>query len=323
MRKITALMCVLALSIAQQVSARPHSAAVSDSTDNCYDSTDSTQIRLWNGDAPGAIGTDVCQDVPYLQVFPAANGDPSAPAMLVIPGGGYDNLTNTKEQTPVGNYFSQKLNITTFVLYYRLVQTDGSGSYRYPVPMWDGQRAIKLLRSRARDLHIDPNRIGVFGFSAGGHLASTLALHPDFNFGLPASDSIDVSSAKVNTLGLGYPVISMDTSQSFGVTNSGKNLLTGYTGAELNNLQHFLSGQYNVGQNTPPVFLFVSMDDQRIDPQNSVVFRDALNAAAVSNDTHLFAHGAHGVGLATNQPEEKVWPEQFHQWLVRQHFLNK
>lgn len=321
MRKITALMCVLALSIAQQVSARPHSAAASDSDGNCYDSTDTTQIRLWNGDAPGAIGTDVCQDVPYLKVFPAANGDPSAPAMLVLPGGGYDNLTNKKEQTPVGNYFSQNLNITTFVLYYRLVQSDGT--YRYPVPMWDGQRAIKLLRSRARDLHIDPNRIGVFGFSAGGHLASTLALHPDFDFGLPTRDSIDVSSAKVNTLGLGYPVISLDPSQDFGQTNSGDHLLTNYTGTELSNLQQFLSGQYHVDQNTPPVFLFVSMDDGRIDPQNSVVFRDALNAAAVSNDTHLFAHGAHGVGLATTQPEEKVWPEQFHQWLVRQHFLNK
>lgn len=319
MRKMTVLLSLLALTIGQQAIARPHHSAASTAAENCYDSADAGEIRLWDGPAPGAAGDDACQDIPYLRVFPAANGDPAAPAMLLLAGGGYDHLTNKKEQTPVAEYFSRRLNITTFVLYYRLVRPDGT--YRYPVPMWDGQRALKLIRHRARELHIDPKRIGVFGFSAGGHLATTLALHPDDDFGLPVHDAVDGSSGKVDTLGLGYPVISMDPAV-YGTSNTRKNLLKDYRGAQLHQLEQRLSGQDNVSPHTPPVFLFVSMDDQRIDPQNSVIFGDALKAAGIRADIHLFPHGAHGVGLATDMPEEQAWPELFRLWLTRQHFIN-
>jgi acetyl esterase/lipase len=310
---------LLTLAIGHQAIAAPRHHAAGAQVENCYDASDRNQIRLWDGPAPGAVGDDPCEDIPYLRVFPARDGRRAGPAMLLLAGGGYDHLSNEKEQAPVAAYFSGELNITTFVLYYRLVRADGT--YRYPVPMWDGQRALKLMRYRARELHIDPKRIGVFGFSAGGHLAATLALHADDDFGLPTRDAVDETSGKVDTLGLGYPVISMDPA-AHGTSNTRAHLLDGFHGQQLRELETRLSAQNGVGPRTPPVFLFVSMDDQRIDPQNSVMFGDALKAAGIPADVHLFAHGAHGVGLATDMPEEHVWPEQFRQWLVRQHFID-
>lgn len=300
------------------LAASPHH-RTGDKAENCYAPADASEIRLWHGAAPGAIGDDPCQDIPYMRVYPASDGHRAGPAMLLLAGGGYDHLSNEKEQAPVAEYFSKTLHVTTFVLYYRLVRPDGT--YRYPIPMWDGQRALKLIRARAGDLHIDPQRIGVFGFSAGGHLAATLALHPRDDFGLPQRDAIDAADGRVDLLGLGYPVISMDP-DAYGSSNTRTHLLMGYRGKALRELEQSLSGQDNVGSQAPPVFLFVSMDDQRIDPQNSVIFKDALQAAGVPSDIHLFAHGAHGVGLATDMPEEHVWPEMFRQWLMRQHFID-
>jgi len=204
------------------------------------------------------------------------------------------------------------------VLYYRLVQKDGT--YRYPVPMWDGQRALKLIRSRAQEFGVDPNRVGVFGFSAGGHLTSTLALHSATDFDLPTHDAIDAMNGRPTLLGLGYPVISMDPAQ-FGAPSSLSHLLYGYSGRELDHLQHYLSGQDNVTLHTPPVFLFESMDDARISAQNSVLFAQALHAANIPAEVHLFAHGVHGAGLAVGILEEEAWPELFHQWLIHQRFL--
>ncbi|WP_371417207.1 alpha/beta hydrolase [Granulicella sp. L60] len=288
---------------------------------NCYDPGDPTEVRLWEGDAPGATGNDPCRDIPYMRVFrPAAGaGSPSA-AILIIPGGGYDRLTDTKEQEPVAEYFSRTLHVTAFVLYYRLVQRDGT--YRYPVPMWDGQRALKLIRSKTTRYGIDPERLALFGFSAGGHLASTLTLHSATEFGLPTHDAVDNENGRPNLLGLGYPVISMDPAD---VPPSGsyRNLLRGFTGPELAKLQVYLSGEKNVTPRTPPVFLFESMDDAVISPENSVLFVQALKERGISVDAHLFAHGKHGAGLATDVPEESAWPGMFEHWLAQQHFISK
>jgi len=291
----------------------------SETTANCYNPSDPNEIRLWKGRAPGSSGDDPCRDIPFLHIYRAPDASQALrPAVLLIPGGGYDRLTDGKEQAPVAGYFSQKLGLTTFVLYYRLVQTDGT--YRYPVPMWDGQRALKLIRYRAKDYGIDSNRVGVFGFSAGGHLASTLALHSATDFNLPVHDAVDSMNGRPDFLGLGYPVISMIPTQ-FASPSSLSHLLFGYRGDGLDGLENYLSGQDNITRNTPPVFLFESMDDQRISPQNSVIFAQALQAAHIPADVHLFAHGVHGAGLATNIPEEQTWPDLFHQWLERQGFL--
>jgi acetyl esterase/lipase len=146
--------------------------------------------------------------------------------------------------------------------------------------MWDGQRAVRYVRYNAARFNINPNRVGIFGFSAGGHLASTIALHPDYNFGLLNQDNLDTTNARPNFLGLGYPVISMDP-QQYASHASWKHLLYGYTGDELISLENFLSGQKQVNSNTPPTFLFESVDDQRISSQNSLLFVKALQDAGV------------------------------------------
>jgi acetyl esterase/lipase len=286
---------------------------------NCYLSSDPRDIRLWEGDAPGASSKNPCRDIPFLRFYPTANQSGTVgPAVLIIPGGGYDRLSDTKEQAPVADYFSHQLGLVTFILYYRLVQPDGT--YRYPVPMWDGQRALKLIRYHAPEYGIDPNRIGVFGFSAGGHLAAMLALHFASDFNLGPHDAVDTMNGRPDFLGLGYPVISMDPAE-FAAPSSRSHLLYGYHDQELDHLQNYLSGQKSIPRAMPPVFLFESMDDRRISPQNSVIFVRALQSANIPVEAHLFNHGIHGAGLAIDIPEEETWPLLFRQWLAKQGFL--
>jgi len=287
---------------------------------NCYDPSDPNEIRLWNGAAPGAMGNDPCRDIPYLRVYapPTKEGASRRTAILIVPGGGYDRLSDRKEQAPVAEYFSQKLGVTAFILFYRLVQVDGT--YRYPVPIWDGQRALKLVRSRAAQFGVSPDRIGLFGFSAGGHLAATVTLHSASDFDLPQRDAIDATKGRPDFLGLGYPVISMLPDQDASM-NSLRHLLYGYAGRDLDHLEHYLSGQEHITPRTPPVFLFESLDDERISSQNSVLFAQALQTAHISAEVHLFKHGVHGAGLAEGIPEEQNWPEMFHSWLERQGYM--
>lgn len=281
----------------------------------CYDPGDPNDILLWRMGAPGAMGSDPCRDVPYLQVFRSAEASHEPrPAVLIIPGGGYDRLTDAREQVPVAEYFVSQLHVTAFILRYRLVQ--GDGTYRYPIPFWDGQRALRLLRAQSAALGINPNHVAVFGFSAGGHLASTLALHPSETFGAVLTDAIDRSSARVDLLGLGYPVISMNPA-AVPPSGSYRNLLGGLDGRQLRFLQHFLSGEENVTPKAPPTFLFESLDDRKISPLNSQLFAEALQRAGVPNEVHIFRHGEHGAGLAEGVPEEDAWPSMFQTWIAR------
>jgi acetyl esterase/lipase len=252
---VGAFLFFTALRLSAQPNRRAHPADPSSHVEstNCFDFSDPRDIRLWEGSAPGAIGDDPCKDIPYLRVFVApSNASVAEPAILIIPGGRYDSLSDTKEQTSVAEYFSQTLSATSFVLYYRLVQKDGT--YRYPVPMWDGQRAIKLIRSRAVQLGVDPRRVAMFGFSAGGHLASTLTLHSATDFGLPVHDAVDAELGRPELLGLGYPVISMDPAD---VPPSGsyRNLLRGFEGSELQHLQSYLWGEERDGAHASGISL--------------------------------------------------------------------
>ncbi|WP_458072102.1 alpha/beta hydrolase [Rhodanobacter sp. BL-MT-08] len=292
-----------------------------DHSGNCFDTLDASEIRLWPGAAPGAMGNDACRDIPYLKRYaPASAKAARLPAILIIPGGGYDRLSDAKEQAPVAEYFASHLRVVAFVLYYRLVQRDGT--YRYPVPMWDGRRALNFIRHNALALGVDPGRIGVFGFSAGGHLASTLALHPDSDFDLPAHDAVDAAHAAPAFLGLGYPVISMLPSQ-YASPSSLKHLLYGYDGRLLQQLEFGLSGQHHVARGMAPVFLFDSEDDQRVSAQNSIAFADALSAHRVPAEVHLFKQGVHGSGLSEGIAGEDQWPRLFQSWLQRIGFLER
>lgn len=288
-------------------------------TDLCYDASDPKDIPLWPNGAPGAIGSNPCTDVPFLRWFPPDGTSPATnTAIIVMPGGGYTELIDKEEQAPVAEHFANKLGITTFVLYYRLVQANGT--YRYPVPMWDGQRAVRLVRANAALYGIDPTKVGVFGFSAGGHLASTIAIHSDTSFSAPTEDSIDSTNPRPDFVGLGYPVISMDPAQ-YASPNSLAHLLTRYAGTELTQLETYLSGQEQVNSTTPPTFLFESWDDMQISSQNSSLFYEALNTAKIPSEGHMFQKGLHGDGLATGQPEEYIWPVLFRNWLMVQSLL--
>ena len=313
------LMCASMGTAAARQGRRAEGSEKANASANCFDPSDPTEIRLWPGTAPGAAGNDPCRDIPYLKMYsPDDAHDTHRAAILIIPGGGYDRLSDAKEQAPVGEYFANTLRVKAFVLYYRLVQKDGT--YRYPVPMWDGKRALNIIHHDARELGVDPSRVGVFGFSAGGHLASTLALHPDSDFELPQRDAIDADNTTPAFLGLGYPVISMLPSE-YASPNSLKHLLYGYDGQALDQLEHRLSGQENVKRDMPPVFLFESLDDQRISPENSVQFAAALSANHVPADVHLFKHGEHGSGLSEGIPEEQAWPGMFQSWLNQLGFI--
>jgi acetyl esterase/lipase len=188
--------------------------------------------------------------------------------------------------------------------------------------MWDAQRAVRWVRFNAKRYSINPNAIGVFGFSAGGHLASTVAIHFDTSFGLPPGDPIDSVDARVDFLGLGYPVISMDP-REFASVNSLHHLLSGYTGPELTQLEQYLSGQKQVNKATPPTFLFESWDDKQISSQNSTMFCESLNTAGVPFECHIFQKGLHGDGLARGQAAEGEWPRLFREWLQERDLLPK
>ncbi|MDE1156633.1 MAG: alpha/beta hydrolase [Acidobacteriaceae bacterium] len=314
---LTALLCAAQPQLWAQRHHHEHEQPQRSKASPCFDPSDPSEIPLWGGvQPPGAIGEDPCRDIPYLQAFtPETPSREPRPTILIIPGGGYNNLTNEKEQAPVAEYFASTLHITTFVLHYRLVQDDGT--YRYPIPMLDGQRAIRLLRARARELQIDPHSIALFGFSAGGHLASTLALHPHQSFGKIPNDLIDSQSAEVNLLGLGYPVISMNPS-AVPPSGSYRHLLFGFEGHELNTLEHQLSGEMNINAELPPVFLFESTDDKRISPQNAILFANALQQAHLPVEFHLFPHGEHGSGLSEGIAGEDQWPSMFTAWILQQ-----
>lgn len=276
-------------------------------TGQCFGPDD---VRLWQGAAPGALGADPCRDVPFVRVVPAAPGRNRGTAIVLMPGGGYDRLSDEAEQAPVAAHFAS-LGITTFILHYRLA----AAGYAYPIPFWDGRRALALVRGEAARWGVDPARIGVFGFSAGGHLAAVLSLRPLTDFLPPVPDALDGAAAPPAFLGLGYPVVSMQPSQAAS-RPSHDHLLAGYGGPELHRLEQGLSVQYLPHPGGPPVFLFDSLDDRRVDPRNSLMLVAALQAAGEPVESLIVPQGRHGAGLATDQPEERDWPRRFEAWLA-------
>jgi len=235
---------------------------------------------------------------------PATESGANGTAVVVLPGGGYGGLAMDHE----GKQNAQWLNgqgITAFILKYRM---HGTG-HMHPVPMMDGQRAVRLVRSRAKEWKIDPSRIGVMGFSAGGHLASTLATHFD-NGKSDSEDSIERTSSRPAFLILCYPVISItaDYSHKGSVAN-----LLGKTPDP--KLLHDLSNETQVTAETPPTFIFQTSEDKGVPAENCVSFYLALHKAGVPAEMHIFQSGKHGLGLAKDIPGTNKWPELCHEWL--------
>ncbi len=257
---------------------------------------------LWPVGAPGAIGNEDA-DKPSLTIFLPPGGRSSGVGVVVCPGGGYGFLAMDYEGTHIAQWLNS-MGIAGFVLKYRVAPR-----YHHPAPMLDAQRAIRLIRSRADQFHVSPNDIGIWGFSAGGHLASTVATH--FDPGDPAgSDPIDRASCRPDFAVLAYPVISFTTEYTH--RGSRDNLLGKNPDPKL---IESLSTEKQVTSNTPPTFLFHTDEDQAVPPENSVLFYLALRKAAVPAELHIFQRGPHGVGLAPTDQVLSEWTDCLANWL--------
>lgn len=263
---------------------------------------------LWPEGAPGKVG-DEAADKPGLWIYPAAKDHNSGTAVVVCPGGGYGVHAVDHEGTQVARWLNS-IGVNAYVLKYRLAPR-----YRHPAPMQDVQRAIQYVRANAEKNGVSPKRIGIMGFSAGGHLASTCATHfldakPD------AADPIEKVSSRPDFAVLCYPVITM--TESFGHGGSRKNLLGENPDAEL---AKFVSSELQVTPQTPPTFLFHTGEDTGVPVENSLAFYAACRKHKVPAELHVYQFGPHGVGLAPADPALSTWKDRLHDWLRGSGFL--
>lgn len=264
-------------------------------------------VRLWEGSAPGAQGTEPA-DIPTLTIYNPPADKANGAAFVVCPGGGYGGLAD-HEGRPIAEWLNT-LGVTGYVLKYRL-----GPKYHHPVEMGDVARAIRMVRANAKAWGIDPHRIGVIGFSAGGHLASTTATHFD-DGNAAASDPIDRVSSRPDLAVLAYAVITM--TDPFTHSGSRHNLLGDSPPQSLIDL---LSNEKQVTPHTPPCFLFQTADDPVVPCENSLMFAMACHKAGVPVELHMFEHGAHGVGLATNDPILSTWTTLCAHWMEKHNFF--
>jgi acetyl esterase/lipase len=263
---------------------------------------DGQVIPLWSGPAPGAQGA-ADADVPTVTVYLPAWIPPKMSAVIVCPGGSYRNLAMNHEGRQVANYLNS-LGVMAVVLTYRLGPT-----YHHPVELGDAQRAIRLLRSHAAEWHIAADRIGIMGFSAGGHLAMTASTHFDAG-AAGASDAVDRVSSRPDYSILGYPVISLV--EPWTHQGSKDNLLGANPDPEL---ARQLSGEQALTKDTPPTFIFQTNADVTVPAENATYYFLALRKAGVPVELHVFETGPHGVGLAMDDPALGEWSRLLTNWL--------
>lgn len=261
-------------------------------------------IRLWPGEAPQAKGT-TCDDIPTLTILSPRMGAANGSAVIVLPGGAYRGLAADLEGREVADWFTAR-GFRAFILSYRLT----SHGYVLPVPLLDARRAVQLVRARARDYQIDPNRIVMIGFSAGGHLAALAGTQP-----VPgdseAEDPIERVSSRPDYMVLGYAwlgAISSDTShlsycKIFNLMDQCEKLKAAYT------------PELYVTKDTPPTFIYHTYTDQTVPIQQALGFFDALVKNGVPAEMHVFANGSHGTGLGKGDQALDQWPGLLEIWL--------
>jgi len=247
---------------------------------------------LWPNGAPGAVGEEDA-DKPALTPWLVKNG--SGLTVIVCPGGGYGGLAMDHEGRQIAAWLNSQ-GIAAFVLKYRL-----GPRYRHPAPLQDLQQAIRTVRRRAKEWNVDPARLGVWGFSAGGHLASTAATH------------FEAPGTRPDFAILAYPVITF-TNEEFVHKGSRKNLLGDSPGSDL---KEDLSTELRVTRETPPTFLFHTSEDKGVPPENSILFYMACRKAGGPVEMHIYEKGPHGVGLGATDLALSSWPARLADWLRR------
>ncbi|MEX1115636.1 MAG: alpha/beta hydrolase [Akkermansiaceae bacterium] len=275
--------------------------------------------NLWPQQAPGAkqppAGSEKIGEggrlshieIPQYQVYLPEKTKANGAAVVILPGGGYGILAANHEGHDLAKWFNKR-GIAGIVVKYR-VSGDPSFGYQYPVPFLDARRAIRSVRANAAEWGIDPKKIGIMGFSAGGHLASLCTTRFGDTFPEETNDPIDQQNCRPDFSILIYPVISMDGALAHG--GSRKNLLGATPTAEL---IEKCSTDRAVTPQTPPVFLLSTADDM-VDCRNSLWFAAACKANGVPVSLHLFESGGHGYGL-NGKGDLKQWPSLLEQWLA-------
>jgi acetyl esterase/lipase len=274
-----------------------------------------SEQKLWpDGKTPHAPREGFKEVVPTLTAYlPSTEQKPNRCSVVVCPGGGYGGLALGHEGKDIATFFNEQ-GITVFILKYRL----GSQGYHFPTQLADVQRAMRTARSQADALNLDPQRIGIMGFSAGGHLASMAATK--FNeTAYPPSDDIDAISARPDFAILCYPVITME--EDFTHKGSRNNLL-GPDKKDDATVAMQLSSEKNVTAETPPTFIFQTDADGAVPAENPVQFYLALRKHKIPAEMHIYQKGGHGVGLAKNDAVLSTWPGHLLAWLRVNKFIS-
>jgi acetyl esterase/lipase len=267
-------------------------------------------LPLWPDGVPEAKGTTE-NDIPTITVYLPAEDKATGTGIVVCPGGGYGGLAMGHEGSAVAEWLNEQ-GVAAFVLRYRLP----AKGYRHPIPLMDAQRAVRYVRDMAPGWGLEENRIGIMGFSAGGHLASTVGTHFDEGH-LDAPDPLDRVSCRPDFMVLGYPVITMDDSFTHG--GSKRNLLG--PDPPPGRIEH-RSHPQPVEKNTPPTILFHADDDRGVSPRNSVEFYMALHRAGVPAEMHIYQKGGHGFGLGRKGTQAaETWQDRLADWLRRRGLL--
>jgi len=270
-------------------------------------------VPLWPDGAPGAEG-DTDGDKPTLTIYPPTEQEATGCGVVICPGGGYGHLAMDHEGRQVAKWLNS-LGVTAFILKYRH-RNSGAG-YGHPAPLQDAQRAIRMVRSRAKEWNVDPNRIGILGFSAGGHLASSEGTHFNKNY-YELKDSIDQVSCRPDFIILVYPVITLTELY----THSGSKLNLLGKNPDQNLVAH-LSNETQVTPETPPTFLVHANDDKAVPPENSINFYLALRKVKVPAEMHIYENGGHGFGLGKDKGAVSSWPARCADWLRTGGLLDK
>lgn len=247
-------------------------------------------------------------DNPSMEVFFPEKEKINGTAVVIFPGGGYVRLAIYHEAYDIAKWFAER-GVTAFVVKYRMQE------YGFPAPLLDGLRAVRMVRSRAKEWHLDVNKIGVVGFSAGGHLAASVLTRHDF--GESKTDSLSAIHARPDFAILGYPVISMQA--AFTHQGSRKALLGENPSVQLmadNSLE------LQVKKDIPPVFMFHGVADQSVPVANSLSFFTEVQKYNSQSELHIYQSSIHGVGMVQGQGSISSWPQALELWLKQNKWIN-
>jgi len=246
---------------------------------------------------------------PTLEVYLPSKRNMTGQAVIIFPGGGYAGLAYDWEGTDIAKVLTTK-GMAGIVVKYRLPGSKSISEGKNVVPLQDAQRAIRLVRSKSDEWNIDSKKIGIMGFSAGGHLASTLGTHYNERV-YKRQDEADDLSARPDFMALIYPVITLGQPSTH--TGSRVSLL----GEDATNQAvDYLSNEKHVKDNTPPTFLLHAMDDDAVPVENSIMFFDALREHNVPTTMHVYPTGGHGFSLALKDKKLKGWIDLFFDWMA-------